>query len=110
MVLGDPILARPFFNVLLNQQDALLVAYPGVSQDGVIDIQSKSDMLGAEALLRHMLLGEEDLTIDFVAGYQFNRLDDSLNINNSELILVDPLGVFAPNTTIAMRIYLPHAE
>jgi hypothetical protein len=101
--LGDPILARPFFNVILAQQDALLVAFPGVSQNGVIDIQSKSDMLGAEALVRHMLLGEEDLTIDFVAGYQFNRLDDSLNITNSELILVDPLGVFAPGTTVAMR-------
>lgn len=101
--LGDPILARPFFNQLLLEQDALLVAYPGFSENGVIDIRSKSDMMGAEALVRHMLLGEEDLTVDLVAGYQFNRLDDSLNIQNSSLVLIDPLGIFAPGTTIAMR-------
>lgn len=100
---GDPILARPFFNVLLNQQDALLVGFPGVSTNGVIDVQSKSDMMGADAYVRHLLLGEEDLTIDFLGGYQFSRLDDSLEIRNSELILVDPQGIFAPNTTIAMR-------
>lgn len=100
---GDPILARPFFNALLGQQDALIVAYPGFVENGVIDVRSKSDMLGAEALVRHMLLGEEDLTVDFVAGYQFNRLDDSLDIQSSSLVLVDPNGVIAAGTTVNIR-------
>ena len=100
---GDPILARPFFNVLLNQEDALLVGYPGVSENGSIDILSKSDMLGAEVYLRHLILGEEDMTIDILGGYQMSRIDDSLDIRNSSLILIDPQGIFAPNTTINMR-------
>lgn len=100
---GDPILARPFFNVLLAQEDALLVGYPGVSENGSIDILSKSDMMGAEVYLRHLILGEEDMTIDILGGYQMSRIDDSLDIRNSSLVLVDPQGIFAPNTTIAMR-------
>lgn len=100
---GDPILARPFFNTLLNQEDAFLVAYPGFSVNGSVDIVSRSTMMGAEAYLRHLILGEEDMTIDVLGGYQMSRVDDSLDIRNSSLILLDPRGIFAPNTTIAMR-------
>lgn len=102
-VAGDPILARPFFNTLLLQQDALLVGFPGVSENGSINVRGSSDMLGAEALVRYLWSAEEDTTIDFVGGYQFARLDDSLEIRNSSLVLLDPQGIFQPNTTINMR-------
>jgi hypothetical protein len=102
-VAGDPILARPFFNTLLQQQDALLVGFPGVSENGRIDISTRNSMLGADAYVRKLWSGDEDMTIDFLGGYQFSRLDDDLEIRNSELILLDPEGIFAPNTTVSMR-------
>ncbi|QDU29721.1 hypothetical protein ETAA8_48360 [Anatilimnocola aggregata] len=102
---GSPILARPFFNALLLQQDALLVAFPGVSTDGVIDIQSRSSMLGADAFVRHAWAGSDCWQVDLLGGYQFSRLDDSLEIRNSELVLLDPQAIFPPNTTISMRDY-----
>lgn len=100
---GSPILARPFFNVLLAQQDALLVAFPAVSTNGVIDIRSRADMLGADAFVRRAWLGNENWQLDVLGGYQFSRLDDGLEIRNSELILMDPQAIFPPNTEIAMR-------
>lgn len=108
---GDPILGRPFFNALLAQNDALIVAFPGFVENGVIDVRSQSTMLGAEALVRHMILGEEDLTVDIVGGYQFTRLDDSLEITSSELVIVDPNGVLAAGTTVSMRdTFIAHNE
>jgi hypothetical protein len=108
---GAPILARPFFNALLGQEDSLLIGYPGVSDNGSIDIYSKSDMMGAEAYVRHLILGEDDMTIDLLGGYQFSRLDDSLDIQSSHLVLVDPRGIFAPNTTVAIRdLFRTHNE
>jgi hypothetical protein len=100
---GAPILARPFFNVLLAQQDALLVAYPGVSTNGVIDVESRADMLGADAFIRRAWMGNENWQLDLLGGYQFSRLDDSLVIRNSELVLMDPQAIFPPNTEISMR-------
>ena len=100
---GDPILARPFFNALLAQNDALIVAYPGFVENGVINVQSKNSMMGADALIRKMILGEDDLTVDFVGGYQFNRLDDTLDIRSRSLVVVDPNGVIAPGTTVSIR-------
>ncbi|WP_254509336.1 BBP7 family outer membrane beta-barrel protein [Anatilimnocola floriformis] len=100
---GDPILARPFFNAVLLQNDALLVAYPGFVENGVIDVRSRSTMLGVDALVRHMVLGEEDLTVDLVGGYQFSRLDDSLDIRNSETVVLDPNGIIAPGTAVSIR-------
>ncbi|WP_425614043.1 BBP7 family outer membrane beta-barrel protein [Anatilimnocola sp. NA78] len=100
---GSPILARPFFNVLIAQQDALLVAFPGVSTDGVIDVRSSSSMLGADAMLRRYWTGDQNWQVDLLGGYQFSRLDDNLTIRNSELVLLDPQGIFPANTTVAMR-------
>jgi hypothetical protein len=100
---GDPILARPFFNSQLNQPDALIVAYPGVAENASIDVSSRSDLLAAEVYVRHLILGEEDMTIDILGGYQMSRIDDNLEIRNSSLIINDPKGIFAPLTTINMR-------
>jgi hypothetical protein len=100
---GDPILARPFFNALLQQEDALLIAFPGLSMNGSINVTSRSSMMGADAYVRKLWAGEDDMTVDLLAGYQFSRLNDDLDIRSSELVVLDPRGIFPPNTTVAIR-------
>jgi len=48
---GNPILARPFFNAQIEQEDAELVAYPDVVQ-GSMRVDGSSEMMSAAALLR----------------------------------------------------------
>jgi hypothetical protein len=52
---GSPTLARPFFNSLINQQDALLVALPG-GPSGSVAAHELSRMLGAGALYHQNIL------------------------------------------------------
>ena len=98
---GDPILARPFYNALLGQQDALLVAYPGVSADGSIGIQTHNDVLGADVYLRNIFWWDECKRIDFLVGYQFTRIDDSVAIA-SDFTSVDPLSNNPVGTTFSV--------
>lgn len=83
---GDPILARPFFNVLLDQNDALLVAFPGLTT-GSITASLTNDFFAAESYLQIMLQRDCNRRIDVVAGYQFARLDDWLQIDSSSILL-----------------------
>ena len=79
-----PVLARPFLDVtpgLPADQNALLVAYPG-DFTGNIQVTSQSDVLGGDVYLRHMFHQSELSRVDFVLGYQFSRVDQSLEITN----------------------------
>jgi hypothetical protein len=94
---GTPILARPFFNASTNQQDSLLVAFPG-SSSGSIAIRAASGNL-YEA---HIDLTENIVTcgcfrLDSLLGYRFYRYDEGLHIQ--ELMMpTNPL--FASGTQI----------
>ncbi|MFM7845071.1 MAG: BBP7 family outer membrane beta-barrel protein [Planctomycetota bacterium] len=79
-----PVLARPFLDVtpgLPADQNALLVAYPG-DFTGNIQVTSQSDVLGGDVYLRQMFHQSELSRVDFVMGYQFSRVDQSLEITN----------------------------
>jgi hypothetical protein len=78
---SDPILGRPFFNVATLQRDAQLVAFPGVST-GSIDISAKSELQGAEVLLRGNWFEDCCRRLDFLIGYRYLRLAESLVINS----------------------------
>jgi hypothetical protein len=95
---GDPILARPFFNVVLGQEDSLLVAFPGVVTDGSVTVRSRNDLFGADAWIRETWAVDCGARIDLVAGYQFTRLDDSLRID-SRHTSIDP-GAIVPIGTV----------
>jgi hypothetical protein len=87
---GDPILARPFVNVLTGAEDAQLIAFPALAE-GTISIQSSSQFQSAEALLRKRLyeqpraflagIGPALQRTDLIAGYRFALLDEDLLIN-----------------------------
>jgi hypothetical protein len=98
---GDPILARPFFNTTLVQQDALLVAFPGITSPGSIGIQAHNDVLGADVYLRNIFWWDGSKRVDFLVGYQFSRIDDSIFID-SDFTSVDPLSANPVGTTFSV--------
>lgn len=107
---ADPnsqILARPFYNLALQEQDSLVLAYPDflivgipTTLNGDVDISSASNVQSAGLGLRHLL------HIDFVrdqrlmvnGGYRFFRLDEDLRINSD--IRPDG-GIFLPGTVFS---------
>jgi hypothetical protein len=80
--MGDPILARPFFNTASGAQDSNLIAYPN-ALNGTFSASSTENFQGAEALLRRALIHGNDGRIDILAGYRFERLADGLQIGDS---------------------------
>ena len=78
------ILARPFYNIQGDSQgqDAALIVYPGVA-DGSITVATTSEFQTAEALLRRHLVDQCDRHIDFLFGYRYGVLKDTLSIDES---------------------------
>ena len=80
---GNPILARPFFNLdpLVNAQDALLVAYPGISTGG-INATSSTDLVGYDVFARYLIYAGYCNRIDFIAGYHRTELDNTILVQH----------------------------
>ena len=78
------ILARPFYNLETGSvgQDAALVAYPGVV-NGSISVTSTNRFQTLEGLLRRHLMQQCGRTIDFLAGYRYAYLQDTLSIDDT---------------------------
>jgi len=111
---GDPILARPFFNVLLNQQDSELVAFPG-TVSGEVTVQTETELQGAGARMRVNLCCEQlardpcrqacgrcgsggGHRLDGLVGYRWLQLDERLGIRE---VLVSGTG--QPQTDFDLR-------
>ena len=95
---GNPVLARPFYNVVLGQEDALLVASPGLIV-GSINADTSSSVLAAEAYLRSGILAGRGYNLDLVGGYHFLRLDDELSVFSNSMS-IDPGGAVPVGTII----------
>jgi hypothetical protein len=72
--------ARPFFNSQLNQTNALVV-HNGDTTIGTLDLVTESEFMTADAFLRCLVARTGCSRLDFLFGYQFGRLDESLVIN-----------------------------
>ncbi len=79
---GNPILSRPFYNEFLNQQDALLVAYPGLSS-GSVNMTTTNKAQGGDVFLRMLLHSAYCNRLDLIGGYQYTRVEDSLIASDS---------------------------
>ena len=75
-----PIIARPFFDTVGNQQAAMLVAYPGL-MSGSIAVDASTELQSVEVLWRHSLYACSLDRVDFVAGYRFARLDENVHVS-----------------------------
>lgn len=84
------ILARPFFNLSTQQQDARLIAFDGLVE-GDLSIGSSTDFDAFELLLRrlrrHSLGGQTNL----IFGYRTASLDDLVRIEESTTALSGPI-------------------
>jgi len=87
---GDPLLARPFTNVVTGAEDSHLVALPG-TLSGALSISSTQRFRGLEFLLRRTIHSGTEYRFgadnpitcrwDVLAGYRYNQLNEDLLIN-----------------------------
>jgi hypothetical protein len=95
---GNPILARPFFDVGLGIEDAVVVAYPGIAR-GRIDIDTSNEVRGYDVLLRKMLYYGDCNRLDLIGGYHATEVFDDVRVAH-EIISVDPEGRVPVGTRI----------
>lgn len=84
---GNPILARPFFNVIDNREDSSLTTYPGLAS-GSISIISDSFLHGAEANVHCAWWPGEPMRVTLLAGFRYLDLHENLTI--LEISTIDP--------------------
>lgn len=76
------ILARPFFNVVNDEQDALVVQFPG-SDTGSIQVTSGASLSGGDIYLRQSWCQIGSACVDLITGYQFTQIDEQLHIQST---------------------------
>jgi hypothetical protein len=94
-----PNLAQPFFNVLTSQEDAAILAVPSV-QSGSLQINIGNQFQMADALLRWNIDRSARQRLDFVLGYQFAQMTETLSMGGSTTF-IDPNGLNAVGTVIS---------
>jgi len=95
---GDPILARPFFNVSSGQEDALLVAFPGLST-GSVNMKASNKAEGLDLYLRRLLHAGYCNRLDIIGGYHTSKITDKVTAADS-LVSQDPVGRVPVGTMI----------
>lgn len=79
-------LARPFFNLTpdgsggFQGPDAFLVASATAPWSGNIDVTGKSEFLAGDVMFRGLLSEGPGTRLEFLAGYQWTRIDEALSI------------------------------
>lgn len=91
------VLARPFFNVDANQQDARFINSPGLVS-GTLNIVAETQFQSLEGLYRGALPGLIFHDADFLIGYRYAQLDEWLGIHESTLATGGPTA----GTSIAL--------
>jgi hypothetical protein len=78
---SDVSIGRPFYNIAVPSNDALLVALNGTFT-GSIAAQSELKLWGAEAYSRIKLASHNANKIDLIGGYTHFEIEDSLGISS----------------------------
>jgi hypothetical protein len=103
---GSNILARPFYNAFLDVDDSLLLGFPGLVAGSISATAQTQNIFGMEAFMEIMMLRECCQRVDLVFGYQFMRLDDSLQIvSNHSIIQAGPALGTAFNISDSFKAY-----
>lgn len=98
---GLPILARPFHNEITGAEHAELVAYPNVVE-GVVTVDTSSELLSGSALLRRSVSGGGTLNVDMIGGYRFFRYREGFGVTEN-LVSRDPQGGVQIGTNIDLH-------
>lgn len=95
---GSELLARPFFNTVTFKDDSQIVAQSGVTS-GNIHARTTSDVLGADLFTRFAVSRGNGRMLDFVQGYRYLQINDSINIADS-IVSIDPNSSIPLGTTV----------
>lgn len=86
---GDPTLAIPYFNPLLMQEDALLIAFvdpvDGPISAGSIAVDYNNSLVGTDVYTRIMMERCTINRVDLIGGYSYLRLADNLTMRSSAI-------------------------
>jgi len=104
-----PILARPFRDPVTMTQEATLLAFPGFTGPGNVNITSNSNILGGDFLYRWQVAQSVTTKMDFLVGYQFSRIDEGFNINSFSTAISVP-GIDAGTTFTTSEQFLTRNE
>jgi hypothetical protein len=98
---GNPILARPFFNLSLGEQGSNLLAFPGQFTGGVA-IAETSNFSGAGVHILHSVLYDQTpygfmRRVDLLYGFRYLGLYENLTANGTATLA----GSVSPGTTLS---------
>jgi hypothetical protein len=99
--LQNPVLAIPFIDFATGDNEAFLVAYPGL-RTGEINVSASSEVLGNDVYGRFLLCRTCDSRWDFITGWHFSRINDDVTIR-SENVNTDPGGGIPLGRTTTVR-------
>jgi hypothetical protein len=77
---GDPVIARPFFNVNTNAEDAVLVTFPGLLT-GNVHVRTSERLAGGEVNLLCNTCCGAGYRVDALVGLRYFEMHDGLSIN-----------------------------
>ena len=81
-----PILARPFFNVSLAEEDSRLIAFDGLVS-GNLSIATSTSLDAFDVALRRPLSYAAGARSDFIIGYRHGDLDEAIRFDESTTAL-----------------------
>ncbi len=90
---GDPVIARPFFNVNSNAEDAVLVNFPGLFA-GTVNVRTSERLAGGEINVLCNTCCGAHFRIDALIGLRYFELHDGLSINQ-DLAVVPNVNVIS---------------
>ena len=90
---GSPVLAVPFFNVQTGQQDAFLIASPGIG-GGQIAVSETSRLWGAGFALRKEICASCAGRVSALVGYRYLHASDDLAIVSNAQGIIPVVGLF----------------
>ena len=76
------VLARPFFNTLIDDEDSQLIAYPG-EFSGSVDARVTGNIRGWDLFLRSLSQTGCNYRVDYTLGFRQLTIDDTVEINDS---------------------------
>ncbi len=83
---------------IATTQEATLLAYPGFTGPGNVNITSNSNVLGGDFPVYRWQAAQSNTTrMDVLLGYQFSRIDEDFNINSATAAINVP-GIDAGTT------------
>lgn len=97
---GEPVLARPFFNVGSGAEDAQLVAYPDLLA-GAVQVVTSSDLRSAEALVNMNWWRGTCGRIDLLSGYRYFRFREGVLVREA-LVSTAEGGLIEQGTRIGV--------